>query len=426
MRAHTIITRIPPRLRKALLIASAPGLILTPSAIAAQSSPGTFSLPEPTPTPTPAPQGPVDERDGVVLGPVTIPDPREQQAPANPQPSPEVRPAPPPAEARTTERPVVTPETVEQTSAVLPDARPAQPQTGTASPKAEVAASPQESEAGSPQTNAVPQVGSDILNDIAPDAATSGLPDLEVREAGSSGTGKDGFGASALAALIALLAGVIGLGWWIWRKKVNSAARTNPRETSAYNRTSIDRPIGTAPTRGVPSAAKPAAVPAAHGPLHIDLQLDIVRAQRSVMNFSVEYRIAICNRSDHAARDVSVGAVLTSAAKDSGLAAPAGVGRAQKIERIGPHQSRTITGEAQLPLGQVQGFRQGKTPLFIPLLHVTIAAPDLPERTRTFVVGVPSSASQSRLHPIQLDTPPGSLSGLRAQEIKQSAVPEPA
>jgi hypothetical protein len=38
---------------------------------------------------------------------------------------------------------------------------------------------------------------------------------------------------------------------------------------------------------------------------------------------------------------------------------------------------------------------------------------------RTFVVGTPSETSQSRVHPLTLDGPPGGLPMLRAQMIKQ-------
>ena len=89
------------------------------------------------------------------------------------------------------------------------------------------------------------------------------------------------------------------------------------------------------------------------------------------------------------------------------------------IERIGPHQSRRIGAKLQLPLSEVQAIRQGAKPLFIPLLHVMLDAGEHGLITNSFVIGTPSSASSGRVHPLPLDTPPGSMPALRGQLIKQ-------
>ena len=86
-----------------------------------------------------------------------------------------------------------------------------------------------------------------------------------------------------------------------------------------------------------------------------------------------------------------------------------------RIDRIGPHQARSLTGTVQLPLTAIAPLRQGQTPLFIPLAHVTLEGESLPAQVRTFVIGTPSPSG--RVHPIALDVPPGGIPGLIAQAV---------
>ena len=144
------------------------------------------------------------------------------------------------------------------------------------------------------------------------------------------------------------------------------------------------------------------------------------------MKFSLEFRLNISNRSSHAVRDLAITSTLASARRDSGIAMPNGEQPVQLVERIGPHQSRSVTGMLEVPWKEVHALRQGQTPLFVPLLLVTIEASGLPKHTRSFVIGTPSAASQAKLHPIPLDTPPGGVSGLRAREVKQVEAKQPA
>ena len=87
----------------------------------------------------------------------------------------------------------------------------------------------------------------------------------------------------------------------------------------------------------------------------------------------------------------------------------------EEIARIGSHQARSVTGTVQLPLSAISPVRQGTTPMFVPLAHVTLEGEGLRAMSRSFVIG-PRSAS-GRLHPILLDQPPGGIAGLVAQAI---------
>ena len=144
------------------------------------------------------------------------------------------------------------------------------------------------------------------------------------------------------------------------------------------------------------------------------------------MMYTLTHRITVANRSDQALRNISVWAHIAGAQRGEanlsayGKGAPAGT-----IERLGPRQSQTLETTSQLPMAQVKAIRQGKVPVFIPLIHVTLEGPQVGVRSSSFVVGTPSDANAMRLHPIALDTPPGSIQGLRANLIKPFVVDEP-
>ena len=164
---------------------------------------------------------------------------------------------------------------------------------------------------------------------------------------------------------------------------------------------------------------------------HLDLALEITGATRSVMMFTLQYRLTIANRSDRAVSDLALALQLACAraSKDpnaDGLGGNApSLGAAQRtglIERVGPHQSRTFTGEVQLPLAEILPLRQGMMPLFVPLVHVTLEGEGQRALTRSFVIGTPSANGAGRVHPIPLDQPPGTIAGLVAQSITIPAV----
>ncbi len=167
------------------------------------------------------------------------------------------------------------------------------------------------------------------------------------------------------------------------------------------------------------ASAAPAAV---MDPAKMDLRLEVVGGTRSVMMFSLDFRIEIANRSDKAVRDVNALGALACAQNKAINAAPLLNGsQISSIGRIGPHKSHRISGQLQLPLNQVMAIQQGSKPLFIPLLHIGLTSGDA-SLNRSYVIGTPSAASASRVHPLPLDGPPGGLPSLRAQLIKQPAV----
>jgi hypothetical protein len=149
----------------------------------------------------------------------------------------------------------------------------------------------------------------------------------------------------------------------------------------------------------------------APAPPRIDVILEIPGATRSVMMFTLRYRVTLANRTDRAVND------LASAQRGASNAAPlAAAQAAMQVERIGPHQSRSISGEVQLPLAAISPLMQGQTPLFIPLLHLTIEGEGQQALARSFVIGTPSGG-EGRVQPIVMTGPPGALPPLKARAI---------
>jgi hypothetical protein len=338
--------------------------------LAAQNAPGGFSLPEPTPTPTPAPAGPVDERAGVVIPPraTSTPPPRIEQPPVlrdEPVPAPSPRPAP-------LQLPAPSPRPAAQDAPTG--------STAPAAPPAPVATSAIETP---PAATPAPEPG--FGDDDAP-VSSFGIPDdLPWQSALPAWWLLAAAGLGGLAVLIA--------GWLAWRRRKPKVLRLTARVAAA------------------PDADEPA-LP------RLDLTLEIPGATRSVMTFTLRYRLTLSNRTGRAINDLAVAVQLASAQRGASnapsVAAAQGV---SKVERIGPHQSRTISGEVQLPLAAIVPVMHGQTPLFIPLLHVTLEGEGQPALTRSFVIGTPSGGGEGRVQPLLLTTPPGGLPPLKARAI---------
>jgi hypothetical protein len=158
------------------------------------------------------------------------------------------------------------------------------------------------------------------------------------------------------------------------------------------------------------------------GPARLALSLHVDKATRSVRMFTLEFTLTIVNRSDRAIRGLTLAGQLTSAQRGVANAPSLALNRPiATIERIGPHQSHTLAGQLQLAMAEINVLKQRTMPVFIPLLHATLDGAEHPASTTSFVIGTPSTASQTRLHPIVLDGPPGPVDGLRANPIKPLA-----
>ncbi|TAD76529.1 MAG: hypothetical protein EAY70_09430 [Sphingomonadales bacterium] len=355
-----------------MLTASLPAFAL-PLAARAPSSP--FSLPSAAPAPTPAPAGPADERTGVTIAPRTQPD---TTATAEPSPAPganqPLAPLPAPAPAPTTGAARTSLQTREGGSEAGTRALPSP--AATASPAA------------------VPLAGtsdpSPVPNTVLPSVPAASAPSAPVDPA--EGDAPDllrwwQLGAGGLAALV-----LVGGGTLLWRRRKPKVLR-------------LAAPVAT-PDKSAPAPEPP----------RLDLTLEVTSATRSVMLFTLDWRLTIANRSDRAVNDLALAVQLACARASVGNAPSAGSAQmVGTVKRIGPQQARSITGTVQLPLSAITPLRQGQTPLFVPLVHVTLEGEGQRVLARSFVIGTPSASG--RVHPIPLDVPPGGINGLVAQAI---------
>ena len=362
----------PARLPAARLFACAAAALALSAPLAAQQQPEDFVLLPPTPTPTPAPAGPADERGGVVIPPQPVP-----------VPAPTVRASPLPAPA--------------PAPLIIPPPRPAP--TASASPSA---AAPSPAQTPSPTPTPVPDdpaLSPSTLPPGAPPPLPLPAPDGPVADPGvlADLPGQPALPAwwpwaAALFAVLLPLAGGIAV-WRNRRPKVLRLAAPPPGMET-----------GDAPVPDLP---------------RLDVTLDIISATRSVMKFTIAYRINLANRTGRAVSDLTLAVQLASARRGGDNAPSAGAAQqVLGVTRIGPHQNRSLSGEIQLPLAEIEILRQGSTALFIPLLHVTLEGEGQSPLARSFVIGNPSANGGARLHPILLDQPPGSVPGLRAQAIE--------
>jgi hypothetical protein len=366
-----------------LALASALAVAAAAAPLAAQQ---TFSLPPASPSPTPAPAGPADERAGVAIPPRAVP--RVQPTAA---PSPQVQPLAIPS---------ATPQAAPAPREGAPPARASAPSATGALPAAaslpggDAAAGPQ-----APPTQQAPVPSAPAASGAAPPLPGPPAPAEEAASAPSLSAASLPawwpYAAGGLGALVLLG----GAGLLLSRRKPRPLRLAAPG-------------TGT----GTPPAGPP---PVDTAPPRLDLALEVTGATRSVMMFTLEYRLTIANRSERAVGDLHT-ALQLACARAGAAPSPGAAQALAVIDRIGPQQARSVTGTVQLPLSAIAPLRQGQTPLFIPLAHVTLEAESLPAQARTFVVGTPSASG--RVHPIALDVPPGGIAGLVAQAV---ALPPP-
>lgn len=207
----------------------------------------------------------------------------------------------------------------------------------------------------------------------------------------------------AAGLIAALLAGLLG-GWWLAKRRNNRSAPI------------IEPPI-------VSSDESDNAGPAAIGAEQLRITLEPEQLLRSVMMLTLNYRLVIANRSDRPVRDISISADLISARRAEPVERQLATASVQlphnaKLDRIGPHQTATVTGQLQLQLSEIEVFQQGQLPLCVPLARFRIDGTGIEPQLRTFLVGLGSNAIGGKVHPLPLTGPPGSYEGVRARPLE--------
>jgi hypothetical protein len=80
----------------------------------------------------------------------------------------------------------------------------------------------------------------------------------------------------------------------------------------------------------------------------------------------------------------------------------------------------TLGGQLQLPLSEIEVFRQGQTPLCVPLLRLRIEAEGIEPQFHTFLIGLAALQPGGRLQPLPLSGPPGGYDGVQAKRLDAS------
>lgn len=205
----------------------------------------------------------------------------------------------------------------------------------------------------------------------------------------------------AAGLLGALFAG--GLGGWL------IARRRTPRQPPQ-----IEPPIVT---------DRPAPQPEEIDAPDLQITLEVEQLMRSLMMLTVNYRVTISNRSNRAVRDIAISADLITSSRalpmEQQLAsattklAPGGA-----LDRIGPHQSASVSGRLQLPVSEIEVFAQGQLPICMPLVRLRVEGSDFEPELRTFLVGPGSPNAGGRVHPLPLSGPPGGYDNIRARALE--------
>ncbi|MEM7687980.1 MAG: hypothetical protein AAF291_03075 [Pseudomonadota bacterium] len=465
-----------------VLVLSMAGL---PDEARAQQTPDSFTLPEgqPTSSPTPPPQGPEDERSGVPIGPRPIsPDPRQPAptpAPAatpTSAPAPATQPASPVGEEQALDDPFSDAfPTLEPQDQVRSGAPVSGPQTlalpATSPPAESTRAQPERARTASPVSSEPPQraqseQAAETSRDSEPvregdwvtldRGAPLNLPPAPVAQRPSFLADPSYYSAWFWALLgLALLAVGVVIGRALQGRRdevaedgqvLTSSARKEIEAAydigSADQATPVpeglkidtlkkalaeamknDREEAIVPSLQPAESARPEVAPTATvEPPEMALSLAITSARRSLMMFTVEYRLTLANRSDKAVRDLKVHGRLACAKSDeAGSSNPLLNRELAAVERIGPHQSHTISGALELAIADVRLMRQGNLPVFVPLLHVSVEIGGVTAKTERFVVGAPSENHPARLHPIVVDSRIGGIAGLRATRVAAPA-----
>jgi hypothetical protein len=202
------------------------------------------------------------------------------------------------------------------------------------------------------------------------------------------------------AGVVILLLGAIG-GLFFWR-------RSNERFVPV-----IEPPIVAGQGDGAGSTAED---------IKVDLDVEVIRLSRSLMTLTLNCRVSAANRSDRAVRNLDIWADLTSAHRsvpvEQQMAMPDTVlPQLAKIERIGPHQSHYEQLSLQIPVAELNGFRQGNAALCVPILRLRIGAPRMDAKTRSYAIGLDSGGAAPRLQALPLHVPPGSYPAVRLRAL---------
>ena len=268
---------------------------------------------------------------------------------------------------------------------------------------------------------------------LAEGAETAGVPEvpypaqvpLDPLSAPEPAADEAGWSVPWTLIVLALLA-LAGAGfalWW-WRREstgreifvIPVIQRPRPVERPIY-----PEPAG--PAAGTPPPGSSPVTPeneeeAPLNPLRVALEPRQLRL--SLVNATLSYRLLLTNSGEVPLTDIAISGDMISAHSslppEQQIAAPdEPLEPIQTIERLAPGESRTVSGQFQLPLPMIRPIRRGEIALFVPLARLSIVARGengSQPTVMTSVVGqIPPRGAQG-LQPFRLDLGPRTYSDL--------------
>jgi hypothetical protein len=350
----------------------------------------TYRLPEPGKTPTPR-----------VLGPVDTDNPLSLPSRADPQPAPQITPAPPP---RVILPPATPPRTAETRRERQPTARPSSepiPDTGATAPAPVTPAARREV-----------QPGFDTLPSSAPATEPATTP-------ASSAAASSPYW--LIPGLIALLV-IAAAAFFVLRRRRDAAGEPDDEAQVVEAPAPVPAPPPASPAPTQPIRTQQAPATLISEPLTIATTF-IARAVRlSLVYATVQYELEIANTGSIDLPSLEMRADLASAHASLGTREqlappPAQLEAARTLEPLAPGVTMTIKGEARIPLQHVRVVTKGTAQFFVPLVRFAILAPDGTGIRRVYTVG-PLNPDGGTIASVRLDAGPRNLRDLASREIE--------
>ncbi len=344
-----------------------------------------FQLPpNPTASPSePAVQGPVDDSGIIAQPPRAVNTPQPQPTATN---SPVAEPTPQPSETAVPASPSPVPSRQPQPTGT-PNVGSSQPQVTIPDPLPTGAATPSSSAPGFDFSTTATQPTAPLDSPSADESA----------EAERNWIDYWPWAAAILLALAALIA-------WFWFSR--KAANAPPPE--------IERPVVAEPSTqqepvGVASP-QPAPVPGNT----IGIKLEAVSLSRSMMNLTLNYSLAITNRTLGMVEKVEVFGDLASVRSGTPVSeqvanASTPLASLHSIARLSGKQTKDFTGKLTLPVSELHAVRPGE-PLYVPLLRIRLDGQSEGPMFQTYIVGMLPTEVGGKLQPFRVDEQPQTYS----------------
>ncbi|MEZ5708601.1 MAG: hypothetical protein R3E02_04335 [Blastomonas sp.] len=263
-----------------------------------------------------------------------------------------------------------------------------------------------------------PAGGQDTATSDPPVAAPPLLPGPATSASGSSPAGESTPGIGWWIFALAALGLIAGLALWYWHRR-EPAMATVPQialpPLPANPPPAPKSPVATDPEPVVP----PAIAAETKGPIQVTFQP--VRAETTLINAVIAYRIDIANNGERPVGEIAIHGAIRQAEKDMPREIAALEGASQlpllhNADWIAPGENTAIEGTMRLPLQSIEPIRMANRLLFVPVAHFWIGYTE-PDNSRyaivmSYVLGEESDPPTAKVAPIRLELGPRRIHGI--------------